>query len=207
MLGLELLIWLMYPAISIMFAKASHVRVPYLSDMIDTDVSFVLWATLAAAVIVFRGVNRDFREGRWALVLTGLFGISTAVFIALAFANAGPVIAKATGVVDPLPFPYHHAITNAVTGGVVVLYAIAGALRYRMEKLNVEAEALDYRDALRRFERAERRLADGSNPASGAPADEDAGRRIVLELGHLALAENESWLKSRRERPLTPIVG
>ena len=88
-----------------------------------------------------------------------------------------------------------------------VLYAIAGALRYRMEKLNVEAEALDYRDALRRFERAERRLAHGSSPTSGAPADEEEGRRIVLELGRLALAENESWLKSRRERPLTPIVG
>jgi hypothetical protein len=208
MLGLELLIWLMYPAISIMVVEVSHVRVPYLSDMIDTDVSFVLWATLAAAVIVFRGVNRDFRGGRWALVLTGLLGVLAAVFIGLAFANAGPLIAEATGAIDPhSKFPYHHAITNAVIGGVVVLYAIAGALRYRMEKLNVEAEALDYRDALRRFERAERRLAHGSNPTSGAPADEEEGRRIVLELGRLALAENESWLKSRRERPLTPIVG
>jgi hypothetical protein len=30
---------------------------------------------------------------------------------------------------------------------------------------------------------------------------------MVYELGRLALAENEAWLKSRRERPLTPVVG
>jgi len=36
-----------------------------------------------------------------------------------------------------------------------------------MERLNIEAEALEYRDARRRFERAERRLARGSDPGSG----------------------------------------
>jgi hypothetical protein len=89
----------------------------------------------------------------------------------------------------------------------VVLYAIAGAMRYLMERLNIEAEALEYRDARARFELAERRLAPGSDPVSGAPADEEAAQRLVHELGRLALAENEAWLNSRRERPLTPIVG
>jgi hypothetical protein len=76
-----------------------------------------------------------------------------------------------------------------------------------MERLNIEAEALEYRDALGRFERAERRLARAADPATGTPADQKAARDIVFELGCLALAENEAWLKSRRERPLTPIVG
>ena len=49
--------------------------------------------------------------------------------------------------------------------------------------------------------------APGSDPVSGAPADEEAAQRLVHELGRLALAENEAWLKSRRKRPLTPIVG
>ncbi len=88
-----------------------------------------------------------------------------------------------------------------------MISAAAGALRYLMERLNVEAEALEYRDACDRFERAERQLARGSDPATGAPADEEAARRVVYELGRLALAENEAWLKSRRERPLTPVVG
>jgi hypothetical protein len=80
----------------------------------------------------------------------------------------------------------------AVLAGLVVLSAVAGALRYLMERLNVEAEALEYRDARDRFERAERRLARGSDPATGVPADEDEARRVVYELGRLALAENEA---------------
>ena len=99
------------------------------------------------------------------------------------------------------------AATFAAIAGLVVLTAIAGALRYLKERLNIEAEALEYRDALGRFERAEMRLARGSDPRTGAPADEEAAKRVVYELGRLALAENEAWLKSRRERPLTPVVG
>jgi hypothetical protein len=95
----------------------------------------------------------------------------------------------------------------ALISVLVIISAGAGALRYLMERLNIEAEALDYRDALGRFERAERRLAPGSDPKTGMPADEKTARQIVYELGCLALAENEAWLKSRRERPLTPLVG
>jgi hypothetical protein len=88
-----------------------------------------------------------------------------------------------------------------------VLSAAAGAWRYLTERLNIEAEALEYRNARGRFERAERCLAKGSDPTTGAPANEEAARRLVYELGFLALTENEAWLKSRRERPLTPVVG
>jgi hypothetical protein len=37
-----------------------------------------------------------------------------------------------------------------------LLYVAAGAKRYLTERLNIEAEALEYRDARRRFERADR---------------------------------------------------
>jgi len=82
---------------------------------------------------------------------------------------------------------------------LVGLSAIAGAWRYLTERLNIEAEAHEYRDAHVRFDRAEHLLA--------AEPDENRARAIVFELGRLALAENEAWLKSRRERPLTPVVG
>jgi hypothetical protein len=207
-LGFELWVWLLFPRIASAYVSASRIRLPHLPNVIGYDVSFIFWGVLAFALIKLRGLNRDWREGAGAVVLTALCGVLTAICLGLAFANAGPVIAELTHSVEPEnPDPYHHAVTNAVIGGLVSLYAFAGAMRYRMEKLNIEAEALDYRDALRRFERAERRLADGWDSTKKAPADEKAAQRIVFELGRLALEENESWLKSRRERPLTPIVG
>jgi hypothetical protein len=181
--------------------------------MVGFDVSFLVWAALAVLAIRFRGANHDFRHGSQALVLTGVLGTIAAVFIARAFINAEPLIVglvtRIEHIRDPLaqgPDP-RLAVINAVISALVVLYAIAGAKRYLMERLNIEAEALEYRDARQRFELAERRLAPGSDPASGTPADEEAAQRLVYELGCLALAENEAWLKSRRERPLTPIVG
>jgi hypothetical protein len=207
-LGLILWIWLKYPGVMSKFMDSSHIPWPTTAKLIDYDISIVAWLALAVALLLFRGSNYDFREGRWALLLTGVLGALTAICLAFAFADAGPLIGLLTQTTIPdASDPFKHVVTNAVIGALVVLYAIAGALRYRMEKLNIEAEALDYRDALRRFERAERRLARGSDPESGAPADEKTARRIVLELGSHALAENESWLKSRRERPLTPVVG
>jgi hypothetical protein len=89
----------------------------------------------------------------------------------------------------------------------VTLSALAGAMRYVSEKLNFEAQALEYRDILERFERAERLLAEGASPQTGAPANTEAAQRIVLDLARLALRENEAWLKARRERPLSPVVG
>jgi hypothetical protein len=97
--------------------------------------------------------------------------------------------------------------SSAAQVTLIVLTAYAGARRYRAERLNVEGEALEYRDAHERFERAETLLAPGSDPVTGAPADQGDARCLVDELGCLALAENEAWLKSRRERPLTPVVG
>src|SRR5687768_11348858 len=92
------------------------------------------------------------------------------------------------------------------------LTAIAGAWRYLTERLNIEAEAHEYRDAHRRFDRAEHLLAAESNKLDALPQEdrmhaEERMQTIVFELGRLALTENEAWLKSRRERPLTPVVG
>ena len=89
---------------------------------------------------------------------------------------------------------------------IVLLPAAAGALRFRAEKLAVEAEVLFYREALGWFEQADEILQDVANGDSGVLPSSERARAIVDQLGKLALAENESWLKARRERPLTPLI-
>jgi hypothetical protein len=211
-LGAVLFAWLWFDTAMDLSTHAAH-RLPSWATALGFDISFLVWAGLAVAAIKFRGWNHDFRQGTKALVLTAALGMIAAVFLALAFLSAGPLIVCLSHILSRIlelhtPAPdVHVAVINAVISGLVVLYAVAGAKRYRMERLNIEAEALEYRDARRRFERAERRLARGSDPVSGAPAEEEAAQHLVYELGCLALAENEAWLKSRRERPLTPIVG
>lgn len=88
---------------------------------------------------------------------------------------------------------------------VVFLPAMGGAVRFMSEKLAIEAEALSYRDARLWFERAGDRLAE-LNPGHGDEQADAQARDIVRRLGVLAMSENESWLKLRRQRPLSPVI-
>jgi len=142
-----------------------------------------LWTLLVIVAIFirigFRGIKR------WkATALSLVIGAIMAFLLSLALISAAPT-----------PDFTERALIVLLVG----LSAIAGAWRYLTERLNIEAEAHEYRDAHVRFDRAEHLLA--------AEPDEGRARAIVFELGRLALAENEAWLKSRRERPLTPVVG
>jgi hypothetical protein len=200
--------WLAFPKVISMSEHLGHIRLPAWASFIPFDVSPIVWLLLAVLVIRFRVLNHDIRQGLAAILFTGICGALAAFAFALALISAGPVIAHLTSPKDvDIDKAIDFAVRYALIATLVLLSAGAGALRYLMERLNIEAEALEYRDALGRFERAERRLASGSDPKTGTPADEKAARRIVFELGCLALAENEAWLKSRRERPLTPLVG
>lgn len=91
----------------------------------------------------------------------------------------------------------------------VMFSATAGAWRYLAEKLNYAALALEYRDARKRFERAERLLTEKIDSKTNRPKKGQCtiAGNIVHDLGMLALRENEAWLKARRERPLSPVVG
>ena len=162
------------------------------------------WAVIASLAIVFRILNRDIRKGWFAAVLTVTLGAVAAVAIVLTLLSANDWILELTKLEGA---EQHEAVPRAIMVCLVGLTAWAGALRYLVERLNIEAEALDYRDARERFERAERELAAGADAQTGAPADEKKARELVHQLGRLALTENEAWLKSRRERPLTPVVG
>jgi len=87
---------------------------------------------------------------------------------------------------------------------IVMLSALAGAIRYVLEKLNFAAQAQGYQDVLGRFERAERLMAQGPDGAPGISANESEARALIKDLAMIALLENEAWLKARRERPLNP---
>jgi hypothetical protein len=99
------------------------------------------------------------------------------------------------------------AASYAMLISLVVLSAAAAMQRRLMEMLNVETEALEYRHARVHFERGERVLAHRCDPATGTPVDEKTAKRVVCELGRFVLAENESWLKSKRGRSLTSMIG
>jgi hypothetical protein len=88
---------------------------------------------------------------------------------------------------------------------IVFLPALGGAVRFLSEKLAVEVEALSYRDAHVWFESATSMLREIRPGHGDADADERA-REIIRRLGALALSENESWLKLRRQRPLSPVI-
>jgi hypothetical protein len=158
------------------------------------------WFLIGLGVIGFRALNRDLHKGTFAAVLTLVLSLVAAVAAAFMLVSAHDWIVAATG-------PNPHAVPHAIVALLVFMTACAGALRYLVERLNIEAEALDYRDARGRFERAEQLLAEGADAETGTPADQKKARDLVHELGRLALEENEAWLKSRRERPLTPVVG
>jgi cell division protein FtsL len=168
------------------------------------DFTPLVWLIPAGLALWFRIRNRDITGLVPIIAITSLLGMIIAFSTALALVSATPIIERLIS-----PIGEHHAeetARHAIIVGLVVITAIAGAWRYLVERHNVEAEALEYRDALGRFARVDRVLARDFNPLAGPP-DLTNAQKVVLDLGRLALSENEAWLKSRRERPLTPVVG
>ncbi|MBV8837423.1 MAG: hypothetical protein JO000_12855 [Alphaproteobacteria bacterium] len=184
--------------------KLERVAVP-IDHWLVHIVAFVIWIALACGLVWFRVWNRDLRHYASAASCTLVVALLAAGCLALAILSTKPLLDYVFGA---LPVERHmEHVEHAMVVVLITLSAFAGAWRYLIERLNVEAEALEYRDARRRFERAEHLLCVGADPGSGRPADLRGAQQIVLELGRLALTENEAWLKSRRERPLTPVVG
>ncbi|MEI9988466.1 MAG: hypothetical protein WDM86_00360 [Rhizomicrobium sp.] len=85
--------------------------------------------------------------------------------------------------------------------------AIGGAIRYLADALSWEAELHGYSDALDVFRTARSALADNAVSGRAEREKEQRRRAILTALGRKALAENESWLRAHRERPLQPVVG
>jgi hypothetical protein len=178
-----------------------------------SHIAFLPWVMLVIAMAYLRWHLRE---------LQGTAGVA-ATLIAGAFCAFGiAVILNALG--GPIYFVVHEVMSQnqlsyiASSGEMterlavvvfVVLTAAAGAVHFHAEKRGYEAEAFAYRDALDKFERAEQVFAALVDPVSGVPVDAHVARArgLVRALGLLALRENEIWLKTHRERPLSPVVG
>ena len=178
--------------------------------------SAVAWAAggggCALGLAAFLGAALAVAMGwlRWKLatheipqaLLTAVLTIVAVVGLAVSLRMSGEIMARFShGAHDGNHFTGYLLIV-----AIVVLPAIAGAMRFVSEKLAYEAEALSYREALRWFEHADE-LLTAQPPENGNETANKPARAIVEQLGRLALSENEAWLKSRRERPLSPVIG
>lgn len=205
-LAVLLCVWLQWDESRMWSLRLAMLAHRLLAGNLVTICSLICWVGLGILLVLFWGwlATRQHHEyaGHFQLVRAVPFTIAAGTIVAGPFALAiligAALLEEPTKVLGTI----HLSIVVFVT-----LTAIAGALRYVSEKLNFDAQALEYRDALQRFERAERLLAAGADPQTGAPGDPIVGQQIVEQLGRLALRENETWLKARRERPLSPVVG
>jgi hypothetical protein len=91
--------------------------------------------------------------------------------------------------------------------GSVILLAAGGIIRYRTEKIAIEAEAQGSEMALPIYRRAKAALDEVEQQFPDPEAAQRRREQIIRDLGEFALAETEAWLRSHRERPLHPALG
>jgi hypothetical protein len=90
--------------------------------------------------------------------------------------------------------------------GSVILLAWAGIIRYRTEKIAIEAEAEGSEMAYPIYRRAKAALDEIESQCGDAEAARRCREWVIRDLGEFALAETEAWLRSHRERPLHPAL-
>lgn len=177
-------------------------------DLVSLPLGLALFLLLAVLRHRLALHHRGWRGFRLSLG----FALVAAPSLMLAMPALGEVVALGLAEffslfgVDFRPIEGHDLTKYAAIVAVVLLNAVAGAWRFLAEKLGWEAEALAFRDMEAAFMTAEASLAQDWDP-SGMPRNPARARAILRELGLLALKENEAWLKTRRERPLTPVSG
>lgn len=206
-LAVLVLVWSASYAVKHAFAEISHLVRILAGDGTALPVSVAAALLLAAAAALPLGWclristlhgREPTRIRRW--IRTGLRPLPSALLIGAACMALAPALIETTTV------PEESAAKYAALVSIALMIGATGAWRFLAEKLGFEAEALEYKDALARFRLAEEALA-AETDEHGRPRDVARAQAIVHDLGRLALVENEAWLKSRRERPLTPLAG
>ena len=89
----------------------------------------------------------------------------------------------------------------------VILLAGGGIIRYRTEKIAIEAEAQGSEMAYPVYRRAKAALEEVDAQCTDAEEARRRREQIIRDLGQFALTETEAWLRSHRERPLHPALG
>ena len=83
--------------------------------------------------------------------------------------------------------------------------SIAYGMQFTCDRLSWPGEMRGYEDALEIFRRAQSTLREIDGLAVDAAERIVLQRTIIEALGKQALKENESWLRTHRERPLEPL--
>ena len=94
--------------------------------------------------------------------------------------------------------------STLIIGGVSVA-SIAYGMQFICDRLSWPGEMRGYEDALQIFRRARSTLREIDGLAVDAAERTVLQRTIIEALGKEALKENESWLRTHRERPLEPL--
>jgi len=94
--------------------------------------------------------------------------------------------------------------STLIIGGVSVA-SIAYGMQFICDRLSWPDEMRGYEDALEIFRRAQSSLREIDGLAVDAAERTVLQRTIIEALGKEALKENESWLRTHRERPLEPL--
>ena len=94
--------------------------------------------------------------------------------------------------------------STLIIGGVSVA-SIAYGMQFICDRLSWPGEMRGYEDALEIFRRAQSTLREIDGLAVDAAERIVLLRTIIEALGKEALKENESWLRTHRERPLEPL--
>jgi hypothetical protein len=94
--------------------------------------------------------------------------------------------------------------STLIIGGVSVA-SIAYGMQFICDRLSWPGEMRGYEDALEIFRRAQSTLREIDGLAVDAAERIVLQRTIIEALGKQALKENESWLRTHRERPLEPL--
>src|ERR1700722_10520892 len=94
--------------------------------------------------------------------------------------------------------------STLIIGGVSVA-SIAYGMQFTCDRLSWPGEMRGYGDALEIFRRAQSTLREIDGLALDAAERTVLQRTIIEALGKEALKENESWLRTHRERPLVPL--
>jgi hypothetical protein len=94
--------------------------------------------------------------------------------------------------------------STLIIGGVSVA-SIAYGMQFICDRLSWPGEMRGYEDALEIFRRAQSTLREIDGLAVDAAERRALQKTIIEALGKEALKENESWLRTHRERPLEPL--
>jgi len=127
---------------------------------------------------------------------------STLLLVATLYTAASALAVGHSGAVQPSLVPTFAALLRSwLLVCTALLLTATGMIRWYSDSRNHVAQAAHYDDLLRAFRRGEELVSEHSPVSTDADAQNNL-HNALRNLGELALAENEAWLRAHRQRPL-----